>query len=179
MDNEKQPHKLAVLAATLYAKQFRAYKRENKDTFSKLGFWAIQSGYNRQVCRTLLSNVNKAAEYDEKDDNLDRHILKALSDTQLVAYYLMWCLIVDGKILSREHLGNYPMYHIVQIGGAVNLVQKHNPGYQFTKEVKDMLASEVVNTEISPKFKDLANFTNLHRALRNFYISITPAKYLK
>lgn len=64
---KEKPHKLAVLCATLYSKSYRNHLRNRGLKADKLGFWAIQSEYNKAVCRSLLNRVNKAPEVPKQD----------------------------------------------------------------------------------------------------------------
>lgn len=72
MQNKKKPpHKPAVICATLYAKAYRKYLKDKglKGLYDqdKLGFWSIQSEYNKGVCRSLLNIVNKAPEEPKQE----------------------------------------------------------------------------------------------------------------
>ena len=52
----KDDHKLAVLAAAIYSKEYRASK------ITKNEFWEKQSAYNQAACRIILRRIEKAEE---------------------------------------------------------------------------------------------------------------------
>lgn len=59
---KENPHKLAVLCATLYAKGYRKHKKENGDIDDRIGYWKKQCAYNKAVCTQLLNRIQAAPE---------------------------------------------------------------------------------------------------------------------